>query len=299
MSGRPVAGGAGWPSGSSAVVGVIGDPVRHSLSPTLHNAAFAALGLDWVSVAFPVARDSLDAALAGARGLGLRGLSVTMPFKGAVAAKVDRLGEAASRLRAVNCLIVEPDGLRGENTDGEGFVAALRRGASFDPAGMRCLVLGTGGAARSVVLALAESGAAEVVVVGRHEDSAAHAAALAGPAGRPGSASEARRADLVVNATPIGMAGTELAGALPPVDPATLHAGQVVVDLVYAPRPTPWLVAAAARGAATHDGLGMLVHQAARQVELWTGRQASVEAMWHAATAPPGGRRPVPHSGDR
>ena len=167
MSSSPGAGERGWPSGTSAVVGVIGDPVRHSLSPVLHNAAFAALRLDWVSVAFPVPPSALDAALAGARALGLRGLSVTMPHKEAVARKVDRTSAAAARLGAVNCVVVEPGGLVGENTDGQGFVAALRRGAGFDPAGRRCLVAGAGGAARAVVLALAEAGASEVVVVGR------------------------------------------------------------------------------------------------------------------------------------
>ncbi len=282
MSSSPGAGERGWPSGTSAVVGVIGDPVRHSLSPVLHNAAFAALRLDWVSVAFPVPPSALDAALAGARALGLRGLSVTMPHKEAVARKVDRTSAAAARLGAVNCVVVEPGGLVGENTDGQGFVAALRRGAGFDPAGRRCLVAGAGGAARAVVLALAEAGASEVVVVGRSPERVADAAGLAADVGRAGAPSEAADAQLVVNATPLGMAGTPGADVLPPIDPALLGPGQLVVDLVYAPRPTRWLELAQRRGAAALDGLGMLVHQAALQIELWSGRHAPVEAMWDA-----------------
>ncbi len=272
-----------WPSGASVVVGVIGDPVRHSLSPTLHNAAFAALGLDWVSVAFPVAPGTLDVALSGARALGVRGLSVTMPFKEPIAALVDRASPTAQILGAVNCVAVEPDGLVGHNTDGEGFVAALRRGADFDPAGRRCLVAGAGGAARAVLLALARAGASEVVVVGRAAARIADAVRLVADVGRAGTSSDVSGADLVVNATPAGMAGTAAAEELPPVDPRLLGSGQLVVDLVYVPRPTRWLALAAAQGAATLDGLGMLVHQAALQVELWSGRPAPVEAMWHAA----------------
>ncbi len=268
-------------------MGVIGDPVRHSLSPVLHNAAFAALDLDWVSVAFPVAPDRLGSALCGARALGLRGLSVTMPFKEAVAARVDRMSPVAARLGAVNCVVVEGDGLAGHNTDGEGFVAALRHGAGFDPSGHRCLVAGTGGAAKAVVLALARAGASEVAVVGRTPAKVAGVVRLAGAAGRVGSPQDAGRFELVVNATSAGMAQTAAAGDLPPIDPVLLGHGQLAVDLVYVPRPTRWLELAAGRGAATLDGLGMLVHQAALQIELWSGLPAPIQAMWRAVTASP------------
>ena len=287
MSGSGVAGGRGWPSGASVVVGVMGDPVRHSSSPALHNAAFAALGLDWVSVAFRVGVGEVDAALEGLRALGLRGVSVTMPLKEAVAAKVDRPSPTAALLGAANCVVVEPDGLVGENTDGEGFLEALQRGAGFDPADRRCLVMGAGGAGRAVVLALGAAGASEVVVVSRNPARAADAARLAGPVGRTGDPGDAAAADLVVNATPMGMEGTSSAGEMPPVDPELLGPGRLAVDLVYAPRTTRWLELAARRGAATLGGLGMLVHQAARQVELWTGRRPPVEAMWRAVAGQP------------
>jgi shikimate dehydrogenase len=271
-------------SAATTVVGVIGDPVAHSLSPLLHNTVFAELGLDWVSVGFPVAAGHAGEALTGARALGLRGLSVTMPHKDAVVGLVDRCTPRAERLGAVNCVVIDGDVCVGDNTDGAGLVAALRRGGEFEPSGTHCLVIGGGGAARAVVAALADAGAAEVVVVNRTPERAAAAAALAGPVGRVGSPAEAPGCQLVVNATPVGMAGTG-AGAPSgwPIDPDLLGKGQVVVDLIYHPPVTPWLEAAQGRGARTLNGLGMLVHQAALQLTAWTGLEPPVEAMWRAA----------------
>jgi shikimate dehydrogenase len=275
------------------LVGVIGSPIAHSLSPLLHEAAFAALGLGdtWRSLAFEVAPGQAAEALAAMRRADLRGLSVTMPHKTAVAALVDDCTEVARRLDAVNCIVNTDGVLLGTNTDGEGFVASLARGAGFTPAGKRCLVIGAGGAARAVVLALADAGASEVAVLNRTPGRATAAAALARAAGSvvtPGDdadslAQAVASADLVVNATPVGMTG----GAAGPwlVAPQLLHAGQVAADLVYLPRPTPWLVQAAAAGARGVDGLGMLVHQAAAQLALWTGAAPPVEAMWQAAEA--------------
>ncbi len=271
-------------SGHTTVVGVIGDPVAHSLSPLLHNAAFVELGVDWVSAAFPVATGQAAAALAGMRALGVRGLSVTMPHKDAVAAGVDTRSPTAERLGAVNCVSREGDVLRGENTDGAGFVAALGQGAGFDPRGRRCLVAGAGGAARAVVLALGAAGAGEVVVVNRTPERAATAAALAGAAGRVGEAAEASAMDLVVNATPVGMADTGAVAARPVIDPARLGPAQLAVDLVVHPLVTPWMAAAEGSGARVLGGLGMLVHQAALQIEIWTGLEAPVAAMWSAAS---------------
>ena len=277
-------------SAASTVVGVIGDPVAHSLSPLLHNSAFAELGLDWVSVGFRVADGRAAQALVGARALGIRGLSVTMPHKVAVAALVDRRTPLAERLGAVNCVVIEPGGTVGDNTDGPGLVAALRRGVRFDPAGRRCLIIGAGGAARAAIAALADAGAAEVVVVNRSGDRGASAAALAGAVGRLGSADDARACDLVVNATPLGMgdpASSGPTGSGPstwPLDPTLLGRGQVVVDLVYHPPLTPWLRAARDRGATVSNGVGMLVHQAALQLASWTGCDPPVDAMWRAVS---------------
>jgi shikimate dehydrogenase len=271
------------------MVGVIGSPIAHSLSPQLHNAAFEALGLagTWRSAAFDVPPGEAATAVADMRRADVTGLSVTMPHKAEVAVLVDQCTAVARRLGAVNCIVNDGGVLTGTNTDGEGFVASLARGAGFDPRGRRCLVLGAGGAARAVVLALADSGARAVVVANRTPERAVSAAALAGAAGSAVSLSESvlaevlAQADLVVNATPLGMegvAGDEGWAA----DPRRLGPGQVAADLVYAPRPTPWLSQAAASGATVLDGLGMLVHQAAAQLQLWTGLDQPVEAMWAA-----------------
>jgi shikimate dehydrogenase len=271
------------------LVGVIGSPIAHSLSPLLHRAAFDALGLPWRSLAFDVPAGEAGDALDGVRAAGLAGISVTMPHKADVAALVDECSPVAQRLGAVNCVVNRDGVLYGTNTDGAGFVASLGRGAGVSVEGLRCLVIGAGGAARAVVLALAEAGATTVGVMNRTASRAEEAALLAGGSGQVvqvGDDEAVAQAELVVNATPLGMAdggadddGTWL------VAPSLLHAGQVVADLVYVPRPTRWLAAAAESGATTLDGLGMLVHQAAAQIELWTGQSAPVDAMWRAVTS--------------
>ena len=192
-------------SAATRVVGVMGYPVAHSLSPRLHNTAFAHLGIDWVSVGFPVPPGQAAMALAGARALGLCGLSVTMPHKEDVAAAVGSTTETASRLGAVNCVADDGGSWLGDNTDGAGLLAALAR-VGFTAEGARCLVVGAGGAARAVIAALGDAGATEVVVVNRTAARAVTSAGLAGPAGRVGAAEEAGACDLVVNATPAGMA---------------------------------------------------------------------------------------------
>ncbi|MDE0219492.1 MAG: shikimate dehydrogenase [Spirochaetaceae bacterium] len=270
------------------MAGVIGDPVRHSLSPALHNAAFVELGLDWTYLAFEVPVGRGADAVAAMRALGIEGLSVTMPHKDTVAAAVDELSPAAALLGAANCVRRDGDRLIGENTDGAGFLRSLRTQAGVDPAGLRTVVLGAGGAARAVIVALAAEGAL-VTVVNRSPDAAARAAALGGEAGgataealggRSGSASvggaeAARDADVVVNATPLGMTDSDPL----PVDPALLSDSQIVVDLIYRPERTPLLEAAAEAGATTLNGVGMLLYQAAEQFTMWTGHDAPVDAM--------------------
>jgi shikimate dehydrogenase len=266
-------------SGATQVAAVIGSPVRHSVSPAIHNAAFAALGLDWVFLAFEVHADSLPPALAGAAALGVRGLSVTMPLKEAAAAAVDHLTPEAADLAAVNTVLFGPDGTTGANTDGAGFLDALR---PWEPAGRRCTVIGAGGAARAVIRALAGAGAADVAVVNRSPDRALRAAAVGAPVARVGRRDEIGRAELVVNATPLGMDATPGAGRLP-VDEGLLAPGQVVVDLVYHPVHTPLLLAAERRGARAVDGVGMLVHQAGHAFRAWTGSDPPLAVMEAAA----------------
>jgi shikimate dehydrogenase len=274
-------------SAATRVAGVIGDPVRHSLSPVLHNTAYHALGLDWVYVAFEVPDGGARGALEAMRLLDLVGLSVTMPHKTSAASACDDLSSHAAALHSVNTVSVGEHGrLVGDSTDGEGFLRSLAD-AGHDPAGTSVVVLGAGGAARAVALALGEAGA-RVTVSARKPDAAERAAQLAG--GR--SVAWEQRGDavgdarLIVNATPIGMTSRGDAAAEEaelPLPLEALHRGHVLADLVYHPIETPLLRGARDRGAVVVEGLGMLVHQAALQVERWTGRDAPVAVMRAAA----------------
>ena len=262
----------------SRVVAVIGSPVRHSLSPAMHNAAFADAGLDWVYVAFEVVPGASTAALAAMRALGIAGFSVTMPHKDDVAVAVDVLDPPAAALASVNTVVLMPDGrLGGHNTDGAGFVASLRE-AGVDPTGMTVTVLGAGGAARAVIDALARSGVRRVAVVNRSDERAAVAARLAGAAGVVGNSADISAADLVVNATSVGMGSQQS-----PCDVGLLRSTQVVADLVYHPLETTLLRAARDCGAHAIDGLGMLVHQAVLQQQIWTGVSVPPRVMRAAA----------------
>ncbi|MGQ0825755.1 MAG: shikimate dehydrogenase [Actinomycetota bacterium] len=275
-------------SGVTRLAGVIGDPVRHSLSPALHNAAYRELGLDWVYVAFEVPDGRAGAALDALRTLDLVGLSVTMPHKTVVADQCDELTEAATAMRSVNTVTRLGDGrLHGDSTDGEGLLRALRDGGC-DPAGARVLVLGAGGAARAVVDALQRAGAAVDVAARRPDAATATGGNVVNWDDRDRAA---RTVDIVVNATPIGMGD----GAAPLSIDAIVK-DSVYADLVYHPLETPLLAAARAAGAATIDGLGMLVHQAALQVERWAARPAPVEVMRAAALAALGSTSEEPSS---
>ncbi len=267
-------------TGSTAVLGVIGDPVTHSRSPLLHNAAFAASGIDAVYVAFPVRSGNGKAAVEAARSLGIRGLSVTMPHKDVVAASVDRRSAAVEALGACNTVVRDGDDLIGHNTDGDGFIASLQAETGIDVAALKVLVLGAGGAARAIVDALARHQAPSVTVVNRTLANAERAAALS-PHGAAHPACDhalVSSADLVINATSLGMTGGPAPDAVG-LDPAWLRPGQIVADIVYQPTHTPLLLAAAAAGATPVGGLGMLLHQAALQFELWTATPAPLEVM--------------------
>jgi shikimate dehydrogenase len=275
-------------TGATRLAGVIGDPVRHSLSPVLHNAAFRATGLDWVYLALPVAAGRGAAAVDAMRTLGIDGLSVTMPHKADVAGAVDELTPAAEALGVCNCLYRADDGRRivGHSTDGDGFVSAFRARFGRDPAGLSFLVAGAGGAARSIVEALGRAGAGSIAVANRTESKAAAVADLApGAVTVPiGDAAAVAAADVVVNTTAVGMAGGPAPDGLPvPVE--GLGPDHLVVDIVYQPRVTPLLAAARERGAQTDDGVAMLIGQAALAFQLWTGVEAPLEVMIDAVAA--------------
>ena len=264
------------------VAAVIGDPVRHSRSPAIHNAAFAAAGIDWVFIALEVPVGGGAAALEAMRVLRLAGLSVTMPLKAEVAEAADTRDGEVEVLGAANCIVpLEGGRLRAANTDGAGFVAGLRADAGITPEGRSVALLGGGGAARAVAWGLAVAGAADVTVINRTRAKAEETAAVAVAAGRVGTVDDIAAADIVVNATSVGMGRDSSM----PCDPALLRPGQVVVDLVYAPLETAWLAALRRRGVEAHNGLSMLAYQAAAAFELWTGIDAPVDVMRQAAVA--------------
>jgi shikimate dehydrogenase len=269
-------------SGSTRVVGLMGWPVRHTLSPVVHNAAFAALGLDWVYVPFPVPPDQIQQAVAGMAALGLAGANVTMPHKETVAGLVTELSEDADRLRAVNTVVVAGDELVGHNTDAPGFARFLAQDAAYDPAGRSALVLGSGGAARACALALGRAGASSVTIAAR--DTGRAAEAIRSLLGLPVEARSVSwpdagvaEADVVVNATPVEDPADL---PLPPLGSASL-----VVDLRYQPPVTPLVAAAREAGAAAFGGLGLLIHQAALSFEIWTGQLPPAGVMSAAALA--------------
>ena len=269
--------------GSTRTVGIIGWPVANSLSPAIHNAAFAALGLDWVYLPLPVEPSLVRAALSGLCALGFAGANVTMPHKTAAAEVANTLSEDARRLHAVNTLVVDGSTLHGHNTDAPGFERFLRDDAGFDPAGRSALILGAGGAARACALALARGGARSITVAARDPAQVGtleralggsmvdvHAVAF--------DAASGIEAELVVNATPLGALGET--PPLPPVGP-----GSVVVDLLSRPAVTHWQTRARADGAVAFGGVGLLLHQAALSFELWTGQQPPLAVMSAAAVA--------------
>jgi len=269
-------------TGATRVVGLIGWPVSRSISPAIHNAAFEALGLDWVYVPLPVAPGSLPEAVGGLRALGFEGANVTMPHKEEAARLLNERSEDAARLQAVNTIVSGRKGWIGHNTDAPGFAAFLRQDAGFDPSGRSGVLLGAGGAARACALALARGGLSTLTVMARLvvrgegvqralRDYPTEVRVVQWSVGR------GVEADVIVNATPLSDPGDLPVPAFTP--------RHLVVDLRYRPIVTPVVRAARQAGATAFGGLGMLIQQAALSFELWTGRPAPVAAMSAAALA--------------
>jgi shikimate dehydrogenase len=277
-------------NGATSLVGIIGDPVSHSLSPAMHNAAFAALGLDMAYVPLRVVAADVGAAVQGLRALSFRGANVTVPHKTAVAPFLDSLQDDAALLGAVNTIVVDGGSLRGHNTDVEGVRRALWEACGDGLRGQSALLLGAGGAGRAVALALARL-EMRLTIVNRSREAAEALAALISGAVAGATCEvadwQALGGDLVavqrllVNATALGMRG---AGKVPSALADNGCAGQVAFDAVYASGGTDFLARARQRGAVTVDGLEMLLWQAAAAFELWTGHPAPLKVMRDAAT---------------
>jgi len=245
------------------------------LGASMHDAGYRALGLGYAYVPFAVRSEDLPGALAGMRALGIRGLGVSMPFKLEVLPLLDRLDAVAAKIGAVNTIVNDDGVLTGFNTDAEGAARALEE-ALGDLDGARVVVLGAGGAARAVVHGLAARGA-EVLVANRTQPAAEALARAAG--GRAIDWTErAAAGDIIVNATSAGMDTGDGPGPSP-LDGAVIRPDTTVMDIVYKPVETRLLAQARGAGARAIDGTRMLLHQAARQFELYTGAQAPLAEM--------------------
>jgi len=273
-------------NGSTVLVGVIGNPVKHSLSPAILNAAFREAEMNWVYTAFETREEKLADAIKGIRALGIAGLSVTMPHKAKVFPLMDEISDSAQMLGVVNCIVNDGKKLKGYNTDGDGFLDAVAHDSGLNMVGKKVLIIGSGGSARSIIYSLSKAGVGEIAVINRTKKKALDAIELAGPVARyveEDKISEvAAEADLVVNATPIGMSDAGTTTKFP-IEPNLFSEGQLAVDLIYHPLSTPWMEALKNRKVEVYGGLSMLIFQAAKAFKLWTGQEAQVDAMRKAA----------------
>jgi len=266
----------------STIAAVIGSPISHSLSPAIHNAAFLSSHRDGEYVAVECGISDVDATLANLQSSGVVGLSVTMPLKEAVIDCLDLVTPDADFLNAVNCISFGPTGSIGHNTDGDGCCDALTEQGGARLRGATAVLLGAGGTARSIALALVRRGA-HVVIVNRTQS---HAMDLVGSFAAfgdevsitVGDQSSIASASILINATSVGMNSSEI-----PIDPSLLHNHLTVLDAVYSPLETSLLAAARLTGATVVDGLWMLIHQARHQQKLWFGEFSDASAMRLAA----------------
>lgn len=274
-------------TGTTRVVGVFGWPVKHSLSPPMQQAAFDALGLDWVYLPFPVAPENLPAAIGALPALGIVGVNCTIPHKEAALRLADEVDPEARAIGAANTLTVLEGGrIHAMNTDADGFLESLRQDGGIEPAGKTASLLGTGGAGRAAAFALARAGVERLFLINRTVEKAQRLAddlrafgvecpiEIAQPR-TPAATRFLAETQLLVNMTSLGLKPDDPL----PADPGALPAGAVVYDAVYTPLETPFLKAATVHNLIAIPGLGMLARQGARSFERWTGRKPDVGLM--------------------
>ncbi|MBI3128614.1 MAG: shikimate dehydrogenase [Candidatus Tectomicrobia bacterium] len=271
---------------------IFGYPLGHTMSPTMHNTAAAVLGVPYHFLAYEVAPERFEAAVRGAQAMGFAGLCITIPHKVTIGRMVDELSEDARLMGAVNVVTFEPGGrMKGHNTDGIGWLRSLEEEMGTTPKGMRCLLLGAGGAARAIAVKLAQSGAAHLEIRNRTAEKAAALAESVRKAfpglpvaggGLGGLEDAARDAQLIVNTTSQGMTGDAARMAALPVPEAAIPPGAICSDAVYNPAETAFLKAARRRGARGLSGVGWLVHQGAAAWEMWTGTKMPVPRVREA-----------------
>jgi shikimate dehydrogenase len=277
-------------SGKTKVCAIIGDPIEHTMSPPMHNAAFRKLGLDFVYMPFRVLKEDLPQAVDGLQALGVRGFNVTMPHKVAIIPLLDKLDPLAEKIGAVNMVVNDDGCLTGYNTDGPGALQALvEHGA--DPENKNVVVLGAGGASRAISYVLAQRGARLTILNRKEELDWAHniarlikdslgAVVKVDELGHQQLNSALTAAEILVNATSVGMSPE---AGKSPVPAEVLGKPLVVLDIIYNPMQTKLLQDAAAAGCRTIGGVEMLVRQGVLCFEKWTGRKAPVETMRRAA----------------
>ncbi|MGB4503758.1 MAG: shikimate dehydrogenase [Syntrophaceticus sp.] len=271
-------------NGSTKVFALFGDPVTHSLSPIMQNTAFKMLKLDSVYVPFLVHKDGLAEAVKAVHVLNLGGVNLTIPHKENVLSYLDEVDEESRIIGAVNTVVNRDGYLYGYNTDAPGFIVSLKS-AGFEPKGKKVVIMGAGGAARAVAVALALQGASRIHICNRTKrrgellaQDLCRAGAAVDVSDYGVSCSKAlQKADLLVNATPVGMYPNHK--EKPIIMREQLHPGLLVCDLVYNPPRTRLLEEAAAAGCVVLNGVGMLAYQGALAFQLWTGRKAPVDVM--------------------
>lgn len=275
---------------NTKLYGLIAHPAHHSMSPLIHNTAFNELQINSIYMSFDVAEQTIKPVLDSMRLMKIGGVNLSMPFKRSVVPYLDSLSDSASQLGAVNTIVNEQGQLKGYNTDGQGFINALTN-QGISAKGKQVLVLGAGGAARAIILALINAGVRHVTVVKRNnstfEDTKQELQSWGSQVKVISFANHdlliklMRTAEIIVNGTSIGMAGSrEL--PLTNTELSELHTGQVVFDAIYFPLITPLLEIANQHGCITMNGTGMLVFQAAAAFKLWTGTAMPVELIMSA-----------------
>jgi shikimate dehydrogenase len=275
-------------SGKTKLCGVIGDPIEHSLSPTIQNSAFNHLDLDFVFLAFNVKPEDLEAAIQGLKALGIRGLNVTMPHKTNVVGCLDELDSTVKFLDSANTIVNKESKLFGFNTDGVGAIQALQENG-VDIASSNVLLLGAGGAGRSIALSIAEQ-ARGLVILNRDYEKARRLELdlekkfpkniISTSLSAVSIKKYLKKSDVLINATNVGMKPNQNQSI---VDPRFLTSNLTVMDIVYNPVETKLLIAAKEAGARAINGIDMLIHQGAVSFELWTGKKAPIEVMKQAA----------------
>ncbi|MCY9516900.1 shikimate dehydrogenase [Paenibacillus apiarius] len=268
---------------STALYAVIGDPIKHSKSPLMHNAALRSMDVNGIYAAFHVLPHELEQAVQGIRALGIGGVNVTIPHKERVMAYLDDIDESAQVIGAVNTIVRRGGKLIGYNTDGLGYVRSLKEEMMPDLSAARILLIGSGGAARGIAYALLKEGCQELSIANRTVERAQALADDLSPYGQirvvpllEAPDIDAEQADIVINTTSVGMHPDVEAI---PLNPDWLQAHLIVSDIVYNPLDTALLQAARRTGCRTHSGLGMFVYQGAIAFEMWTGKQAPAELM--------------------